>query len=52
MKSEYKKFDETMDALLKVPRSEIKAKLEAEKATKKRKPKTSASVRASRAKKV
>ena len=34
---EYKRFDETMRRLLKVPHSEIKAKLEEEKATKKRK---------------
>lgn len=43
---EYRKFDNTMEQLLKVPHSEIKAKLDAEKAakTKKRKPKkTSAS---------
>ena len=43
--SEFEKFDKTMDALLRVPHSEIKAKLEAEKAAKqkKRKSKTSAS---------
>jgi hypothetical protein len=51
--SEYEKFDRAMDSILKVPHSEIKAKLDAEKAAKaekKRKPKTSASGRASRAK--
>jgi len=38
MKSpEYKNFDRTMQALIKVPHSEIKAKLDAEKAAKKRK---------------
>jgi len=50
---EFKRFDETMGTLLKVPHSEIKAKLDAEKAGKqkqKRKPKTSALDRASRAK--
>jgi len=37
MKSpEYKNFDRTMQALIKVPHSEIKAKLDAEKAAKKR----------------
>lgn len=44
---EYKKFDDLMTQLLKVPHSQIKAQLDAEKAAK-RKPKTSA--RASRAK--
>ena len=51
--SEFERFDSTMNALLKIPRSAIKAKLDAEKAEqqkKKRKPKASASVRASRAK--
>lgn len=44
---QYEKFDRTMRDLLKVPHSEIKAKLDAEKAEKKRKPKkTSASGRA------
>ncbi len=47
---EFKNFDNTMRQLLKVPHAEIKAKLDAEKAAKKRKPKTSASGRASRAK--
>ena len=46
--SEYKRFDATMRELLTVPHSEIKAKLDAEKAAKKRKPKkTSASGRVS-----
>ena len=52
-KTEYEKFNSVMDALLKVPHSEIKAKLDAEKAAKakKRKPKkTSASDRAGNAK--
>jgi len=45
--SEFDKFDRTMQNLLKVPHSEIKAKLDAEKKAKKRKPKkTSASDRA------
>ena len=48
--SEFEKFDKTMEQLLRVPHSEIKAKLEAEKAAKKRKPKASASPHASRAK--
>jgi len=46
MSKEFKQFDRTMRDLLRVPHSEIKAKLEAEKRakTKKRKPKkTSAS---------
>lgn len=34
--SEYEKFDATMTKLLKVPHSEIKAKLDAEKAAKKK----------------
>ena len=34
---EYQNFDQTMTELLKVPHSEIKAKLEAEKKAKKRK---------------
>jgi hypothetical protein len=33
---EFKNFDRTMRELMKVPHSEIKAKLEAEKATKKK----------------
>lgn len=37
--SEYKKFDQTMRQLISVPRSQLKAKLEAEKAGKKRKSK-------------
>jgi hypothetical protein len=50
-KSEYKAFDDTMTALLKVPHAEIKAKMEAEKtAKKKRKPKASVSGREPRAK--
>jgi hypothetical protein len=49
--NEYDKFDRVMTTLLKVPHSEIKAKLDAEKAAKqKRSPKTSASGRASRVK--
>ena len=39
-KSEYKSFDSMIRKLLSVPHSEIKAKLDAEKAAKKRKPKT------------
>jgi hypothetical protein len=35
--SEYDNFDRTMRGLMKVPHSEIKAKLDAEKAAKKRK---------------
>lgn len=35
--SEFENFDKTMRALLKVSHSELKAKLDAEKATKKRK---------------
>ncbi len=46
--SEFANFDRTMRQLIKVPHSRIKAKLEAEKAAKQRKPKkTSASGRAS-----
>jgi hypothetical protein len=37
--SEFDKFDDTMRELLKVPHSEIKAKLDAEKKAKKRKAK-------------
>ena len=50
--SEFDNFDRTMSDLLKVPHSEIKAALDAEKAekNKKRKSKTSASDHASRAK--
>jgi hypothetical protein len=45
---EYERFDATMRRLISVPHSKIKAKLDAEKAAKKRKPKrTSASGRAS-----
>ena len=45
---EYQNFDRTMRKLIAVPRSAIKAKLDAEKAAKKRKPKkTSASGRVS-----
>jgi hypothetical protein len=44
---EFEKFDATMRKLIKVPHSKIKAKLDAEKAEKKRKPKASASGRAS-----
>ena len=49
---EFKKFDRMMQELMHVPHSEIKAKLDAEKAEKKkkRKAKPSASDRASRAK--
>jgi len=44
---EFEHFDRTMRDLMKVPHSEIKAKLDAEKGAKKRKPKkTSASGRA------
>jgi len=48
MKDEFKNFDRTMRSLLKVPHSEIKAKLDAEKKAKKRKKskKSSASGRA------
>ena len=48
--NEFAKFDQTMRALLKVSHAELKTALDAEKATKKRKSKTSASGRASRAK--
>ena len=45
---EFQKFDSTMRRLIKVPHSQIKAKLDAERAAKKRKPKkTSASGRVS-----
>ena len=37
--SEYDNFDHMMQKLIKVPHSDIKAKLDAEKAAKKRKPK-------------
>lgn len=50
---QFQKFDQAMTTLLKVPRSEVKAQLDAEKAEKKgkkRKPKASASDHASRAK--
>jgi hypothetical protein len=47
---EFEKFDATMRKLLTVPHAEIKAKLDVEKAAKKRKPKASASGRASREK--
>ena len=48
---QFENFDRTMRKLMTVPHSEIKAKLDAEKAAKKRKPKrTSASARASREK--
>jgi hypothetical protein len=49
---EFQRFDKTMDALLSVTHDDLKAALDAEKAEKlkkKRKPKTSASGRASRA---
>ena len=48
--SEFDNFDKTMRQLLKVPHSEIKAKLDAEKLAKqkKRKPKASASDHVSR----
>jgi hypothetical protein len=50
-KSEFKRFDEAMGALLSVSHDELKAKLDAEKAAKKgRKSKASAEGRASRAK--
>lgn len=39
MTKEFDKFDRTMRELLKVPHSDIKAKLDAEKKAKKRKPK-------------
>jgi hypothetical protein len=45
---EYENFDATMRQLMKVSHTDLKAKLDAEKAAKKRKPKTSASGRASR----
>jgi hypothetical protein len=38
-KSDFEKFDATMRKLMQVPHSELKAKLDAEKAAKKRKPK-------------
>jgi len=48
MNSEFENFDQTMRRLIKVPHEKIKAKLDAEKAAKKRKTKrTSASRRAS-----
>jgi hypothetical protein len=37
--SEFKKFDEAMTSLLKVPHSKIKAKLDAEREEKKKRPK-------------
>lgn len=37
--TEFEKFDQTMRDLMKTPHSEIKAKLDAEKKAKKRKPK-------------
>ena len=50
--NEFDRFDKGMDALLKVSHDDLKAALDAEKAAKiakkKRKPKTSASGRASR----
>ena len=50
-KSQFRQFDEAMSKLLSVSHSEMKAKLDAEKANKKkRKPKTSAAGRASSAK--
>ena len=39
MENQFKKFDRTMRDLMKVPHSEIKAKLDAEKKAKKRKSK-------------
>ena len=45
---EYKRFDDTMHQLMRVSHTELRAALDAEKAAKKRKPKTSASGRASR----
>ena len=45
--SQFRKFDKAMDKLLSVSHDDLKAKLDAEKAEKKRKPKVSASVRAS-----
>jgi hypothetical protein len=44
--SEFSNFDRTMRQLMKVSHAELKAKLDAEKAAKKQKPKTSASGRA------
>lgn len=41
-KTEFEKFDETMRRLVGVSHSEIKAKLDAERAAKKRKPKKKA----------
>lgn len=48
--NEYENFDRTMRQLMKVSHTELKAKLDAEKAAKKQKAKTSALGRASRAK--
>jgi hypothetical protein len=48
--TEFDRFDRVMGKLLSVPHAEVKAKLEAEKAAKKRKPKASASGHASHAK--
>jgi hypothetical protein len=43
-KSEFRNFNDTMRKIMSVPHAEVKAKLDAEKAAKKRKPKrTSAS---------
>jgi hypothetical protein len=39
MSQEFNKFDETMKKLMKIPHSDIKAKLDAEKKAKKRKAK-------------
>jgi hypothetical protein len=43
--SEFEKFNSTMRKLIAVPHSEIKAKLDAEKAAKKRKPKKASASR-------
>jgi hypothetical protein len=48
--TEFENFDQTMRKLIRVSHETIKAKLDAEKAAKKRKPRTSASGRASREK--
>jgi hypothetical protein len=42
---EFKQFDSMMSRLIRVPHSEIKAKLDAEKAAKKRKPKRASASR-------
>ena len=49
-RNEYDAFSDLLRRVVQVPHSELKAKLDAEKAAKKRKPRASASGRASRAK--